>query len=477
MTAGLVPPDTDFLAELQAILGPGGWRAGEDVGRYLDDPRGRFKGKGNIVLLPSSTGEVAEIVRRCAERRVGIVPWSGGTGVVAGQLAIDRDDVIILSLERMNRVRGVLPDDGAIVVEAGCILENVQTIAREHGMMFPLSMASKGSCCIGGNLATNAGGIQVVRHGNARDLCLGIEAVLPNGAVLRELSPLRKNNTGYDLRHLLIGSEGTLGIITAATLVLKPAETETATAMCAVASPSDAVRLLGELRKGLGEAVSALELMSGLGLTLVTSHFPALRSPFAGPHDWCVLAEVSGPSAVGKRFEETLGACLEKGIIQDAVIAQSQAQAQGLWDLRENTPEANRSEGAICNSDTSVPISRLDSFIAATVSALGRIDPRLRVNSYGHVGDGNIHHNVFPPAGIAKRDYVQANPAIIEAVRMAINEATHQHGGSISAEHGIGRLKKHDLRIYAGAAKLDAMRRIKLALDPLGIMNPGAVFD
>jgi len=477
MTVALLPPAPDFLDELKTLLGPGGWRTGPDVRRYLDDPRGRFHGQGNIALLPASTDQVAEIVRRCAERRVGIVPWSGGTGVVAGQLSIDRDDVIILSLERMNRVREVLVDDGVIVVEAGCILEHVHMTAQENGMTFPLSMASKGSCCIGGNLATNAGGIQVVRYGNARDLCVGIEAVLPNGEVLRELSPLRKNNTGYDLRHLLIGSEGTLGIITAAALVLKPAEAETVTAMCAVASPTAALGLFRQLRGDLGESISALELMSGFGLSLVTAHFPTLRSPFAERPDWCVLLEVAGQAGVTERLETALGTCFEKGLVRDAVIASSQAQSQNLWDLRENTPEANRSEGAICNSDTSVPISKVGSFISATFEALARIDPGLRVNTYGHVGDGNIHHNVFPPAGIAKADFVRANPEIIEAVRMAINETTHRHGGSISAEHGIGRLKKHDLQLYTGAAKLDAMRRIKRALDPLGIMNPGALFD
>lgn len=469
-------PKEPLLDDIKAIVGDVGWKAAGDANRYFEDPRGRFVGKGCLIVQPNSTEQVAEIVRLCNAAKVGIVPYSGGTGVVAGQLSIDSENAIIMSLERMNKVREISADDGVIVAEAGCILENIHIAAQEHDMMFPLSMASKGSCCIGGNLATNAGGIQVLRHGNARDLCLGIEAVMPCGTVLSELSPLRKNNTGYDLRHLLIGSEGTLGIITAATLVLKPIDPETVTVMCAVNSPARALALYKHIRKDLGESISALELMGGFGLGLVTSHFPSLSVPFDQRHEWYLLVEVTGHIGISERLESSLGDGLEQDLLLDAVFAQSQTQRNNLWDLRENTPEANRLSGAICSSDTSVPISEVDRFIALTTQAISEIHPGLRINSYGHIGDGNIHHNVFPPSGVSKTEFVAATPSVIDAVRMAINETTNQCGGSISAEHGIGRLKTRDLEKYVSEPKREAMHRIKAALDPNDIMNPGTLF-
>lgn len=470
-------PDVQTTDNIKLIVGDAGWRDVRDEQRYLDDPRGRFKGRGCLIVLPNSTEQVAAIVRLCNAAGVGIVPYSGGTGVVAGQLSIDSDNVIIMSLERMNKVRELSLDDGVIVAEAGCILENVHSAAQEQSMMFPLSMASKGSCCIGGNLATNAGGIQVLRYGNARDLCLGIEAVLPCGTILSELSPLRKNNTGYDLRHLLIGSEGTLGIITAASLVLKPVDPETATALLAINSPAHALTLYNEIKGHLGAAVSALELMSGFGLELVTSKFPALQNPFDVNCDWALLLEATGPLGIGERLQTALADCIERNIVLDAVIAQSQSQRDSLWALRENTPEANRLAGAFCNSDTSVPISRVDAFIADTVKAITEIHPGVRINSYGHIGDGNIHHNIIPPAGVSKAEFLTSHPGIIDAVRMAINDVSHSHGGSISAEHGIGRLKTNDLETFAGKARIETIRRIKSALDPNNIMNPGVLIN
>lgn len=473
--AGFSPPDEAVLERLKAIVGDGGWRHPEDGARYFDDPRGRFEGHARLVLMPGSTEEVAQIVRLCNETGTGLIPWGGGTGVVAGQISPDSANAVIVSVERLNRVREIDTHDFAMVAEAGCILENVHAAAAEHGLMFPLSMASKGSCTIGGNLATNAGGIQVLRHGNARDLCLGIEAVLPSGDVLSELSPLRKNNTGYDLRHLMIGSEGTLGIITAATLVLKPVDPDSVTALCALGSPGAALALFAALRQRLGDSLSALELMSGFGLDLVTRHFPTLRNPFAEPHPWFLLAEVSGPEGMRERVEVALADCLENGLLADVVIATSEAQRANLWDLRENTPDANRAEGAICNSDTSVPVSRIEAFIRETHAAVLATHPGLRINSYGHIGDGNIHHNVFPPAGFAKAAFVAATPGIIDTVRDAIDRVTLDFGGAISAEHGIGRLKVDDLARYGAPAKLAAIRAIKASLDPRGIMNPGAI--
>lgn len=473
--ADFSPPGAAVLARLKAIVGEGGWRTPEDAARYFDDPRGRFEGRARLVLLPGCTEEVARIVRVCNETGTGLIPWGGGTGVVAGQLSPDSDAAVIVSVERLNRVRAIDSHDFAMVVEAGCILENVHAAAAEHKLMFPLSMASKGSCTIGGNLATNAGGIQVLRHGNARDLCLGIEAVLPSGEILSELSPLRKNNTGYDLRHLLIGSEGTLGIITAATLVLKPMDPDTVTALCALASPAEALALFAALRQRLGDSLSALELMSGFGIDLVTRHFPGLRNPFSEPHDWVLLVEISGPEGMRERVEVALADCLDRGLLADVVIATSQSQQANLWDLRENTPAANRAEGAICNSDTAVPVSRIEGFVRETHAAVLAIHGGLRTNSYGHIGDGNIHHNVFPPAGMAKSAFVREHPGIIDAVRDAIDRVTLDFDGAISAEHGIGRLKVGDLERYGAPEKVAAIRAIKSALDPNGIMNPGAL--
>lgn len=469
------PPTAQLLNDIKEIVGEGGWQDAHGAARYFEDPRGRFKGQGCLVVLPKSTTQVAAIVRLCNQAKVGIIPYSGGTGVVAGQLSIHSDNAIILSLEKMNKVRDISVEDGVIVAEAGCILEDVHTAAQDNNMLFPLSMASKGSCCIGGNLATNAGGIQVLRYGNARDLCLGIEAVLPDGSILSELSPLHKNNTGYDLRHLLIGSEGTLGIITAASLKLKPVDPETGTAFLAIESPAHALVLYKRLKKHLGDSISALELMSGLGVNLVVSKFPTLRGPFEQPHEWALLLEATGPLGIGDRLEAALADCFEQGLLLDAVIAQSQAQRDALWDLRENTPEANRMAGAFCNSDTSVPINRVNAFITDTMAAIHEIHPDVQINSYGHIGDGNIHHNVLPPEGVTKAAFLVSNPEIIEAVRMAINQTTSLHDGSISAEHGIGRLKTGDLEIFADKAKHQMIKRIKLAMDPNNIMNPGAI--
>ncbi len=465
------------IVAIKDLLGSKGWRESGNAAAYYTDPRGRFTGRGNLVALPENTSEVSQVVSICHHNKTPVIPYSGGTGVVAGQLSLHSDEVLILSLERMDEVRHISAEDGTMLAEAGCILSNVHDAAAEQGMLFPLSMASKGSCRIGGNLATNAGGIQVLRYGNARDLCIGIEAVLPDGSILNELSPLRKNNTGYDLRHLLIGSEGTLGIITAACLNLKPANAETVTAFCAIQSPTQAVGLLQSIRSQIGESVSAIELMSSLGMELLQEHFPNINQPFEQKHEWYVLIEVAGQSGIRQNFESALFEAMEEDVVTDAVIAATETQRNALWDLRENMPEANRLSGAICNSDTSVPISQIDVFNQQTAEAVSSIHSGLRLNSYGHIGDGNIHHNVFPPLGISKSEFVKAHPEKIEAVRMAINEVTHQCSGAISAEHGIGRLKVGDMKQYADPVKMQVMRSIKQALDPNGIMNPGVILS
>lgn len=457
------------------MLGPRGWRAPEDAPGYLEDPRGRFSGRARLIAMPEDTAGVAALLRHCSETGTPVIPYGGGTGVVAGQLSIDSEAVVILSLERMDRLRGFSLEDGAMTVEAGATLAEAHEMAAAQGMTFPLSMGSKGSCTIGGNLATNAGGIQVLRDGNARDLCLGIEAVFADGSVLGELTPLRKNNIGYDLRHLLIGSEGTLGVITAATLAIRPMDAETVTAFCGIEGPHQAVALLRALRGDFGTAISAFELMSEFGVGLATRTLDTLRRPLTGQHPWYLLVELGGAKGLRTSFENSLERQFQQGRVRDAAIAETIAQRQGIWALRELTPEVNRRNGAFCSSDTSVPISRIDEFIARTHEALAAIHPGLRVNSYGHVGDGNIHHNVFPPQGTDKQDFLSAHPGINDAVRMAITRISHELGGSISAEHGIGRLKTEDLSQFAGATRLDMMRRIKAALDPGGIMNPGAL--
>lgn len=477
MSSDFPLPAPALLEALKSLLGKSGWRGPEQFARYMDDPRGRFTGHATLVVMPSDTAQVASIVKLCSHYGAGIVTYGGGTGVVAGQISPDDPNAIVLSLERMNKIRAFHAADNALIVEAGCILENIHAEALKHDLQFPLAMASQGSCTIGGNLATNAGGIRVVRYGNARDLCLGIEAVLPNGDILQELTPLRKNNTGYDLRHLLIGSEGTLGIITAASLALSPVEAETETALAAVASPAQALALFSQLRKSIGPNLSALELMSGFGMDLVTRHFPDLKPPFSQTHPWYLLVEADGGVGFSADFHAAMEQGFELGLALDAVIAQSQGQRHDLWALRENTPEANKAEGAVCNSDTSVPIGQIEGFIADTHKALAAVDPGLRVNSYGHIGDGNIHHNVFPAEGTTKAEYIKQKAGNIEKIRMAINKVTAAHGGSISAEHGIGRLKTGDLATFASPEKMRALRAVKTALDPKNIMNPGALLS
>lgn len=470
-------PDSGFLDGLKSIVGPKGWIAPEDAGKYFADPRERFHGSAALVVLPSTTQEVSQVVAACNNAGIGIIPFGGGTGGVAGHMEIAGGSPVVLSSERMNAIRSVNTDDETIVAEAGCILATIQEIARQNNRRFGLSLASEGSCCIGGNLASNAGGVQVLRYGNSRDLCLGIEAVLPDGSILNDLKPLRKDNTGYDLRHLLIGSEGTLGIITAAALKLSPQPDEAVTFMCTVASPAAAIALLHAIRDTLGDTVTAFELMSGFGIELATRHFERLRDPFASRHDWYALVDIEGARGIRGHLEDVLERELERGTFSDAVIAESEGQSQSLWQLRELAFEYNQKEGAICSSDTSVPISQIETFIEQTDAALRSLDPGLRANRYGHIGDGNIHFNVFPPLGVSKPAYLQTHPDIRETTRMLINETTRHCGGSISAEHGIGRLKQSDLETYADPTKLAVMRAIKRALDPNNIMNPGALFE
>jgi len=475
MTVEFSPPSDAAVAKIKTIVGDSGWVWGSEATRYCKDPRGHYTGKASLIVRPACTADVARIIKICNRENIAVIPYSGGTGLVAGQLSIDHQHTIVLSLERMNRIREVCKEDGVLIAEAGCVLETVHIAAKQHNLMFPLSMASKGSCCIGGNLATNAGGIQVVRHGNARDLCLGIEAVLPCGSVYSELNPLRKNNTGYDIRNLLIGSEGTLGVITAATLVLKPIDAEKSVTLCAVESPARAVALYKRLQLALDQNICALELMSGFGIQRVTEYFPQLQNPFSEQYNWSLLVEITGPAGICERFEDVLAACFEEGLLLDAAVAQSETQQQAIWGLREFTPESNQLGGVFCSSDTSVPISKVDAFISTASRAIFAIAPDVLLNIYGHIGDGNIHINVLPSEGMTKHAFLAKNSGVVDAIRNVINETTAEFGGSISAEHGIGRLKTKDLEVYTDATKLALIQSIKHAIDPNGIMNPGAV--
>ena len=466
----LIPADPAFLSELAARLPEG--TLGDAEPRYLTEPRGRWQGVGAAVARPRRVEEVAAIVRACARARVGLVPWGGGTGLVGGQVMPDGAAPLILSLERMAALRGVYPEENAMVVEAGMTLAEAQAQAQAVARRFPLTLASQGSARIGGVLATNAGGVNVLRYGNARDLCLGIEAVLPDGSVLQGLKRLRKDNTGYDLRHLLIGAEGTLGVITAASLRLFPVPAAEGTALLVVPDPAAALALLARAEARLGGLISAFELIGGTGLQFLAEVLPQLRLPFAAPPDWMVLVELGLPEGLspGAALEDLFAEGTRAGLVTDGLIAVSQTQRDAFWHLREMIPEANRRIGAISSHDISLPLGAVPEFITRAGPALRALGD-VRINCFGHLGDGNLHYNVFPQRG---RTRAQDEP-IREPVKRVVHDMVHAMGGSVSAEHGIGRLKVDDLERYGDPAKLVAMRAIKAALDPAGIMNPGAV--
>ena len=463
--------DPDFVARLASALGPRAVVPPEP--RYLEEPRGRYHGRAAAILRPGSVAEVQTAVRLCGEARVGIVPYAGGTGLVGGQVMAEGALPVVLSVERLNRIRDLDTVDSVLTAEAGVILSEARAAADTVGRVFPLSLASEGSARIGGLLGTNAGGVNVLRYGNARDLCLGVEAVLADGSLLRGLSRLHKNNTGYDLRHLLIGSEGTLGIITAASLRLYPALPESGVAWIAVASPAAALDLLAAFRDRLGGAILAFELIHAQSFAFLAETLPEVAPPAMPASEWVVLAEVAdgAGSRVADRFEAALVEALERGLASDALIAQNAHQREAFWTVRERIPEANRLIGSVSSHDISLPLSRLAEFIERAGAALHALDPTLRINCFGHLGDGNLHYNVFPARGRPRSDY----DAIRGSVKETVHDLAHALGGSVSAEHGIGRLKTGDLTRYADPAKLAVMRAIKAALDPRGILNPGAV--
>ncbi|KUJ80466.1 hydroxyacid dehydrogenase [Ruegeria marisrubri] len=466
----LNPADDNFASKLHGLLPQDVFRPVE--ARYLEEPRGRYAGQAGILAVPRNVDEVATLVRAAAEARVPVLPYGGGTGLVGGQVMPEGPAPLVISMERMNAIRSVHPIENVLVADAGVVLADIQSAAREANRLFPLSLAAEGSCRIGGNLSTNAGGVNVLRYGNARELCLGLEAVLPNGTVWHGLSRLRKDNTGYDLRDLLIGAEGTLGIITAAALKLFPVPADVGTAVFVVPSPEAALKLLALVREQVGEGVSAFELIHGQGLDFLAEVLPDVRQPFADRPEWCVLIELGLPA--GLKPVEALETLYEgadaAGLVLDGVIAQSEAQRNELWSVREHIPEANRRIGSVSSHDVSVPISAIPEFIRRGAEVVSAVGP-FRINCFGHLGDGNLHFNVFPMAGRSR----DAHENQREAVKRSVHDLVHEMGGSVSAEHGIGRMKVADLERYGDPARLEAMRAIKQALDPAGIMNPGAV--
>jgi D-lactate dehydrogenase (cytochrome) len=442
----------------------------DDLAPYLKEWRGLYHGTADLALLPGSTAEVAAIVQICAETSTNLVPQGGNTGLVGGAVA-ERGSVII-SLSRLNRIRAIDPANFTLTAEAGMTLARVQQAAAEHGLFYPLSLASEGSCQIGGTLSTNAGGTNVLRYGNARDLALGLEVVLPNGAVLDGLSGLRKDNTGYDWKHLFVGAEGTLGIITAATLKLFPAAQDRASAFVALPDPAAAIALLGMLRAEIGEAVTTFELMSRLSLEMVLAHQPGARDPLAQPAPWYALVELSSAdrhAGLSGALERSLLLAHDRGLTIDATIAQNEAQARAFHGLREAVSDAQKPEGGSIKHDVSVPISRVAEFIEQATTAVERALPGIRVVAFGHVGDGNIHFNLSQPVGADTQAYLARWPEF----NRIVHDIAHALGGSFSAEHGVGKLKLDELERYTPPAELALMRTLKQALDPTGIMNPG----
>jgi FAD/FMN-containing dehydrogenase len=448
--------------------------APSDTAPFLTDWRKRYTGRAQAVVRPATTAEVAAVMRACAETRTPVVPLGGNTGLVGGGTPDDSGHAIVLSLGRMNRVRAVDPINNTITVEAGCPLQRVQEAAAEAGRLFPLSLAAEGTATIGGNLSTNAGGTQVLRYGNARELALGLEVVLPSGELWNGLRGLRKDNTGYDLRDLFIGAEGTLGVITAACLKTFPLPRGEGTALLAVRSVDDALMLLALAQSAAGPALTGFELFSDFCLQLVERHFPPHRSPLPERAPYYALLQLSDHESdqhATALLQGIAEQALEQGLASDAALAQSVAQARGLWALREFISEAQAAEGRNIKHDISVPISALARFVAETDALLARHLPGIRMVIFGHLGDGNLHYNVSPPVGLDDAQFATRQPAVYRLV----HDQVARHGGSISAEHGIGQLKREENRHYKSAVELALMRSIKTALDPLGIMNPGKV--
>ena len=468
------PFPAPLVDALRAIVGDRGLVTGEaDLAPFTVDWRGQFRGRAALLVRPASTAELSKVVALLAEAGVAIVPQAGNTSLCGASVPDASGTQVVVNVSRMNRVRAIDLDNDTITVEAGCILADLQRVAAENGRFFPLSLAAEGSCEVGGNISTNAGGTQVLRYGNMREQVLGLEVVLPDGRVWDGLRGLRKDNTGYDLKHLFIGAEGTLGIVTAAVLKLYPMPRAIATALVAVPDPEASVALLGRLRAACGERLTGFELIGRYCLDLVFRHIPNRRDPFAQPYPWYVLVELFDAAegrGLSEILETALGAAIEEGLVTDAVLAASEAQRLDLWALREDVSDAQKAEGVSVKHDVSVPVSSMARLIAEASAALEAAFPGIRTVAFGHVGDGNLHFNAFPPPGDG-RDVAAWTPEVNRVVYGVVQALS----GSISAEHGIGALKIDELPRYKAALELDLMRAIKRTLDPRGLMNPGKV--
>lgn len=467
--------DTAILARLRALLGPQGYRDDPaEIAPHLVETRELYHGKTLLVARPRDTAEVAAVVGLCREAGLAIVPQGGNTGLSGGGVPGEDGRNIVLALDRLDRVRRVEPENYSILVEAGCVLARIQEIARDHDRLFPLSLGAEGSCQIGGNISTNAGGLQVLRYGNMRELVLGLEVVLPDGQIWGGLKSLRKDNTGYDLKQLFIGAEGTLGIVTAASLRLFPLPLDAATALVAVADPAAAMALFNRARGATNDQLSAFELMPRIGLDFAIRHIPGCVDPLGDRYPSYVLMELTSSSRHGGLdaiLEAFLAAELEAGLVLDAAIAKNQTEARALWRLREGLVLAQRNEGGSIKHDVSVPVAAIADFIAEASAAVTARLPGIRPVPFGHVGDGNVHFNLSQPEGADRGDFL----ARWGEFNRIVHDVVARYGGSISAEHGVGRLRRDELAHYKAPVELELMRKIKAALDPEGLMNPGKV--
>ena len=464
-----------LLDRLHAVVGTQGLIIDpKDMEGHLTDWRGLYRGKALAVVRPASTAAVAAVVKLCAETGTGVVPQGGNTGMCGGATPSAAGNEIVLNLSRMNRIREVDALNNTISVEAGCVLANIQQAARDAGRLFPLSLGAEGSCQIGGNLSTNAGGVNVLRYGNTRDLVLGLEAVLPDGRLWDGMRGLRKNNTGYDLKQVFIGAEGSLGIITAAVLKLFPLPRSTATAWASVPSPQAALALLALLRQHCGDGISSFELISRNCLELVLRHIPGTRDPLPSPYQWYVLTDLGDARESGLReaLEQAFAAAMQQGLVADVVMPESQSQTQALWKIRETIPEAARAEtGMLYRHDIAIAVSHVPAFIEEAHAALQSRFPGVNVICFGHLGDGNLHYNAFVPGRL--REDASAREA--HDVTQAVYDIVACYHGSFSAEHGIGQSKLAEMGRYKNGVELEMMRTLKAAFDPLNIMNPGKV--
>ena len=454
---------------IKDVVGPKGWSTDADrIEAHVTERRGLWHGQCDIVVSPDSTDEVAQIMSLCHDAGIAVVPQGGNTGLVGGGVP---EGGIALSLARLNTVRSIDAANNTMTVDAGCILADVQAASEAVDRLFPLSLGAEGSCQIGGNLSTDAGGVQVLRYGNARDLVLGLEVVLPDGRVWEGLKALRKDNTGYDLKHLVIGAEGTLGVITGAVLKLFPLPQSRETAMAALGNADNALALFQRAGHDSGDALTAFEYINRQSLDSAITHIPGLKAPFEAAHDCYALIELSGPDGIKDALEQTLAGAMEDGIVDDAVIAASGAQGAELWRIRETIPEAQVNAGGSIKHDVSVPVSKVPEFLVRGQQIVEAEINGVRVVAFGHLGDGNIHFNLSQPEDTEGETFL----AKWERVNRLVHDLVDDLGGSFSAEHGIGVLKKDDLKRYTSAVELELMQTLKQTLDPKGIMNPGKV--